>query len=765
MTRTCLLRPIANARDLLLVGSSLAFTLFASPAGAQEFELGAADLRVVGDARWSGGGWGGYHPIRLEITNFGPGRDLEVRFEPHDRGEGVPTVRRRVRVEQNATARVTLSVPLVGGGSGRLEFLVGDTPIEGLRRDLSLMPPDSGGVPAPSLLVISPDAVDTGGFEQAAFAASQEWNVTAVPSSHALGTPTGAGDVRQAVVGPSLLPASWVDYTAVDLVAVRLETLAALRPDERAALLDWAAAGGRLIVHRVGAAPAESEELRRLLGKPAEPKAWQPADPSARQPLPMIFRSGADMVPNEGNPLPLGGNLLPLSLPTGSAPSLPLPPGNPLEAIEQQLGQFLRTQPAPQGLGLSASGWPVAPAPFVVRRIGFGHVVAVSEDVFTGSGTDWAWLLRSVHGPATAWPIRNGLSSGRGDIQFIDLPIPGVRGVPAIAFLTLITLFAIAIGPANYFLLWRKKRLSRLVLTVPAIAAVTSILLFGYAAVAHGFGTKGRVRSVTLIDSATNRATSISRIALFSGRAPSRGLVFARETAVFPLLPYGEEFSDGEVDWTEAQGLAAGWLKSRTRTQFVTLTCHDERGRLTVTPAAGGLRVVNGFSKPFRYLVVTGQDGTPYFGRDLAAGGESVLRRLTEEDWTAFRQFATDRLPEPPEGVEEEDILTGLSGGRPWMWFRQGWRPDFRQGLLERHLDRLVGTIPQAGEPAHPDPAPATPGFVEPVRADMALREDVVDPLAGPRGFLAVVDGDPGIDLGGLEVEERDSVHVLMGTW
>lgn len=761
MTRTCLWKPVANARTLRIAGCLFAFALLASPSEAQEFELRAADLRVVGDARWSGGGWGGYHPIRLEITNFGPGRDLELRFEPHDRGQAVPTVRRRVRVEQNATARVTLSVPLVGGDSGRLEFLVGAAPVQGLHRDLSLMPPDGGGVPAPSLLVISPDAVDTGGFEQAAFAASQEWNVSGVPSSHVLGSPTGAGDVRQAVVGPSLLPASWVDYSALDLVAIRLDTLAALRPDERAALLDWAAAGGRLIVHRVGGAPAESEELGRLLGKPAEPKTWQPADPTMRQTLPMIFRPDADLVPNEGNPMPSGGNLLPLSLPAANPPSLPLPPGNALEAIEQ-LGRLLRTQPAPQRLDLSGSGWPVQPTPFAARRFGFGHIVAVSEDVFSGTGADWAWLLRAVHGPATAWPIRNGLSSGSGDIQFINLPIPGVRGVPAIAFLTLITLFAIAIGPANYFLLWRKKRLSRLVLTVPTIAAVTSILLFSYAAVAHGFGTKARVRSVTLIDPTTNSATSVSRLALFSGLAPSRGLVFSKETAVFPLLPYGEEFSDGEVDWTDAQGLTAGWLKSRTRTQFVTLTHRDERGRLTVTPASGGLRVVNGFSAPFRYLVVTGQDGTPYFGRSLAAGGEAVLKPLTEDDWTAIRQFATDRAPEPPEGVDEQDIMTGLSGGRPWTWFRQGWKPEFRQGLLERHLDRLVGTMPQAGKTRR-TAVPA--GAVEPVPGDMAIRADVVDPLAGPRGFLAVVDGDLGIDLGGLDVEERDSVHVLMGTW
>lgn len=714
--------------------------LLPQTASAQEFELRAADLRVVGDARWSGGGWGGYHPVRLEITNFGPGRDLELRFEPHDRGEGVPTVRRRVRVEQNATARVTLSVPLVGGNSGRLEFLVAGTPVEGLRRDLSLMPRDGGGGPVPSLLVISPDAVDAGGFEQAAFMASQEWNAGSIPSSHVLSAGAIVGDVRHAVVGPSLLPASWVDYTAVDLVAIRLDTLASLRPDERAALLDWAAAGGRLIVHRAGPTPTEAEELARLLGKPAGPEVWRPADPAARQALPAVLPTAGGMVPNEGNPLPL-----------------PLPAGNPFEPM---LREFLNAQGMAERPDLSGPRWPATPSAFAVRRLGFGHVAAVSEDVFTGSGADWAWLLRSLHGPATAWPIRHGLSSGAGDIEFINQPIPGVRGVPALAFLTLITLFAIAIGPANYFLLWRKKRLSRLVLTVPAVAAVTSVLLFGYAAVAHGFGTKGRVRSVTLVDPATNRATSVSRIAVFSGLAPSRGLVFSKDTAVFPLLPYGEEFSDGEVDWTEAQGLTAGWLKTRTRTQFVTITRRGERGRLTVTPVSGGLRVVNGFSAAFRYLVVTGPDGGSHFTRGLAAGGEAVLKPLTDDDRSAVREFANARRPDPPPGVEKNDIVAGF-GGRPWALFRESWRPNFGNGLLERHLSQLATST--SGE--KPSDGRAVAGAGEPVRVDMAAKEDAVDPLAGPRGFLAVVDGNPGIELGGLAVEERDSVHVLMGTW
>ena len=224
---------------------------------------------------------------------------------------------------------------------------------------------------------------------------------------------------------------------------------------------------------------------------------------------------------------------------------------------------------------------------------------------------------------------------------------------------------------------------------------------------------------------------------------------------------YGEEFEDGEVDWSEAQGLAAGWLKTRTRTQFVTLERRDERGRLTVTPSAGGLRVVNGFSVPLLHLVVTAADGTPYYAARVAAGGESVAKPLSDEDWSAVRELALERLPEPPDGVEADDIKAGFSG-RPWRWGPQVSGPQFRFGLLERHLDRLTGQPPVPGEKSgNADAADSE----NPVRVESAVRRDVFDPLAGPRGFLAVADANPGIGFGGLAVDERESVHVLMGKW
>ncbi|MGC1275875.1 MAG: hypothetical protein WBC44_19390, partial [Planctomycetaceae bacterium] len=735
------------------VGFAIAIALFCGTAAAKEFELRGADLRVVGETTWTGGGWGGYHPVRLEITNFGPGRDLEFRFLPHERGRGVPTVRRRVRVEQNATARLTLAVPLVGGRtSGRFDVLIDDAPVSSLRRDMTLSSPVEDGFPRPSLLIISADEVSVGGFETAV-AAEARVSSDAYPMGHYMAGRMGYGELRFAFVDPGMLPASWIDYTAVDVVAVRFDTLAARRPDERTALLDWVATGGRLIVDQTGAAPDASDRLTALLsGATAfeSSDGWQPANVAERRPLVLetdhAYEAGdASMIPNEGNPLSIARDVLPPEI------------GQAIETMERALDE------RPSGPVVQPT-WPAEPAPFFVRRVGFGRIAVVPGDVFAASGADWSWLLRELGGPAITWPVRYGMASGRGDMEFINQPIPGVRGVPTAAFLTLITLFALVIGPVNYFVLWRRNQLSRLVVTVPALAAVTSVLLFGYAAVAHGFTTKGRVRSVTLLDPATNTATSISRIALFAGMAPSSGLRFSNETAVFPLYPFQEGFVDGEVDWTDTQALTGGWLKTRTRTQFVTVTRRDERGRLTVTPVAGGLRAVNGFEVPLTHLVVTGPDGTAYIANGVPAGGEAVLKPLTDEDWAAIRTLAIDRMPEPPDGLEPEDVAAGLWGGMPWRWYQRGWSPRFREGLLERHLARLIFQSPRGKvTPDEKEPTPSVSD--ETVRVDLAVVDDTLDPLARPHRFLAVTEENPGIDLGGLDVHERGSLHMLMGSW
>ena len=216
---------------------------------------------------------------------------------------------------------------------------------------------------------------------------------------------------------------------------------------------------------------------------------------------------------------------------------------------------------------------------------------------------------------AKNWTVRNGISARHGSGEFLNFLIPSVRGVPVFAFLLLITIFTVVIGPLNYIFLWRRRRLYLLVLTIPLIAMGTSLALFGYSAVAHGFSTKSRARTLTYVDQQANTAVTLGRIALYAGLAPSDGLRFSSDTSVMPIWPEDHEFESARTDWTDQQNLRNGWLKSRTRTQFLTTGHRDERGRLDVTPGGDGLKITNGFEWDFAALVVSDADGKPFSER------------------------------------------------------------------------------------------------------------------------------------------------------
>ena len=89
-------------------------------------------------------------------------------------------------------------------------------------------------------------------------------------------------------------------------------------------------------------------------------------------------------------------------------------------------------------------------------------------------------------------------------------------------------------------------------------------------------------KNCDILSSSSFSAVTTSRIALYAGLAPSGGLQFTPETVVNTLWPSQGGFESASLDWTETQKLQSGWLRSRTRTQFVTTSHRDERGRLDV---------------------------------------------------------------------------------------------------------------------------------------------------------------------------------------
>lgn len=689
-------RPV-GCSFLVLLASVVLFQPRATRAAGEEYSKQADDLVLTVDSRWAGCGYGGYYPIRIRVTNRGVESELTFRFAPQG-GEALPRVQRSIRVAQNSTAKFTLSVPCVGEGTwGVLNVYRAGRLIRALSETLSLPGTLGGGMPRPALLLISPSQVDAGAFETAVTSIQQ--GIASSPT-YGYGYYTSVSEDHQ-VVGPESLPHSWIDYSGVDLVAISLKTLGGLSVEQRSAILQWVHCGGTLLVFEVGTPAAQSTELARLLELPqhaAVGREWESADPGVRAAINIVQTDEF-------------GNITMV-----------------IEDVEPGSPAPTRTR------GESAVfEWPDSADAFSRRDLMMGCVYAFPENPFPGTPSDWAWFLNSVEPHRRSWTGRHGIEARRGSDEFLKFLIPSVKGVPVTAFLLLITLFSIVIGPLNYLWLWKRRQLSLLVITIPVLALTTSCALFAYSAVAHGVSTKSRARTVTLIDQKSNTAVSLSRIALFSGIAPSRGLRFTPETAVYPVWPTGGGFDSGAVDWTERQTLM-GWLRSRTRTQFLTVSHRDERGRLQISgPSAGRLHVENGLEWEIEALMVSDDPGNIWYGSRIPAGASAELVPVTSEERTEFAALLNQHAPGPPP--------TSGNGQNFFDWRFEPYRYSSEEfpvrmetSLLEQQLQTLLRCSQDGGE-------------------------------LPPGSYAAVVRQNPGIEYGIERTLPQVSLHVLIGRY
>lgn len=681
----------------------------------------AEDLQLTVDTRWAGGAYGGYYPIRIRVTNLGESRVLMFRFrDVGSRGTTrLPTVQRLVSTAQNATEQFTLSIPLVSEAmTGELEVLDRERILEKLSIPITLPDRHRGGPDRPALLVISGERPDLEQFEIGATAAGYVTASTGgmgsvIPFSPAM----RAGDHE--VIMPNLLPENWIDYSALDIVALSLATLGQLSNGSRSALLKWVETGGTLLVYEVGRRAAESKDLQRLLDlneRGIISASWQAADPKQRLPLPIL---------DEGTGRTATWAMLHGPIRARRGRSAPAPGGAP-------------DPPTPLSLA-NASRWTHGTEIFAGREIMLGRVFAFEDNPFPGAGIDWAWWLTTVGIENWRWGSRHGNSGREQNTEFAQFGIEGVQGVPRVAFLALISVFTVMIGPLNYFVLWRKKQLYLLVITIPVIAALTSGVLFGYAALADGFRAQSNLRSFTLLDQPHKTAVSVNRIALYAGLAPSAGLHFSPDTEVVPIWPDDTGFESGTVDWTNTQHLSSGWLRSRMLAQFETLSHRAERARIEILPAAeaGRLRIANGFKWDIGKLLVKDDSGHLYLGHHISAGGSETLSKPSATELQDFTKGIESRALNKGSGSGNGDSRVAFDFGFRGTPQRSGAygvfppRP-FAGSQLEQHLNRLTKPGQMAGEL----------------------------PL---RSYIAVFRENPGIELGVERTRAKAGLHVVMG--
>lgn len=214
-------------------------------------------------------------------------------------------------------------------------------------------------------------------------------------------------------------------------------------------------------------------------------------------------------------------------------------------------------------------------------------------------------------------------------------------------------------------------------------------------------------------------------------------MIFSTNTAVFPIWFDMESFTGAAVDWTETQHLSSGWLKARTRTQFVTMTSRDERGRIEVTPQNDGMRVANGLEMDFAAIVVSDDKGQLFIARNLAAGAAATATPLQKEDENLLSRMVKEHPMELPPGLDAYNATSAMGSFSPRPYYSYGYTatPFFYSGSV---AEQVLASATGAG----------TTKLAPPVR-----------------GYVGITDAVPQLESGVGETSPEDDLHVVVGKY
>jgi hypothetical protein len=354
----------------------------------------------------------------------------------------------------------------------------------------------------------------------------------------------------------------WRGYESSDIVLASFSLLQSLRessPDKYAAIRQWVSCGGTLWAYGVA---SEAELARFFQTQPEPPSPDLDFDAYARAEKKRSFDSE----------FPRDEWILRELTPNYTAAEQAL-----VSMAPGQLWQELQTANHPLTAEL-----PLAELRQQVFRVPLeaGVVVGLSnDDPFPGSHQIWH-TAKFLSGRNQIWRFRRSTSLVSGTSNYWTWLIDGVAQPPVYAFLTLLTLFVLFVGPVSYYWTQRIGKSHLMFLLAPILASLTTIGLFAYGLIADGLGAQARVRQITWLDCNTGLGSRQSRSTFFTAFRNPEGLQFSRELAVYPVYDQarvqeaGMESSgnrERRIDMVpNLQVLQGDFLPPRSQQQFLT---------------------------------------------------------------------------------------------------------------------------------------------------------------------------------------------------
>ena len=512
-----------------------------------------------------------------------------------------------------------------------------------------------------------------------------------------------------ALVPPSDLPSAWIDYTCADIMLISLEDLRLTiqqQPNAWAAMRKYITTGGNLVVYGVGAKFENLAQLEQLMAIPTVDEQEKQNQRFAGWKDPSPSRFGMRMT-----------NILPteeyVTTYQGGA--------TVTRAFRTQVD---RTRP-------TKNKNKIPEAMFVTRKLGLGQIVAIGpEDPFLEDQEHWNWLFAHLGQDRWQWYRRNGVSGIRANDDFWDFLIPNVGAAPVKTFLAIITGFMIIIGPVNYWFLRKWKRLYLLLVTVPAGAGLIAFCLFAYALLIDGLGTRARIRSFTEIDADTNTAVSWSRQSYYASLAPSGGLVFPSDSAVY-AIDYSPDGAGRRrvIRWGSQQNLTVGYVGARSISQLMVVNAASTNEKIAINQQGSEITAVNQLQTPVTHLVVRDEDQF-YWAEQIAPNQSAKLKSLPREEvLDRLGKLRSSNRPSRPDG------FVSPRRSRRYYYYSssddQFAAPSVQTSILERQISSLSLLPPDE-----------------------------------KRVYIAITSDSPSmVPMGVSDAEQIAGFHVIRGTW
>lgn len=253
--------------------------------------------------------------------------------------------------------------------------------------------------------------------------------------------------------------------------------------------------------------------------------------------------------------------------------------------------------------------------------------------------TEEQWDHLTVEVKDTALAVRGGKQTDNIDEINRSYPVMAETKIPVKQLFVLLLVFVIIIGPINFIVLSRRKKLIWILWTTPLLSLFFSGLVVVYSLLSEGWHSRVRVSTLTLLDEGKQQAYTLGIHGYYCPIAPRSGLRYSHAAELIPLAP-GKR--DVGMEWDSDQHMTYGWVPSRVPTFFALRQAESRKERLKIATVNSKVVVTNGLGAKILSLQVVMSDGQIFNAVEpIEPGAAATLK------WSGNRIKDTPSTQEP----------------------------------------------------------------------------------------------------------------------